>query len=134
MNLTELSELRAARCRPRTLSATDLSGPDRTLAFGFTSGKDTWHAYLRDGAIHVFVYDGVRGAIGCHDARITWAVTDLVPDKRVYPESVDVEFARLMLDRGQDLPYGQFSSRRYDRVVNTVFHGVIYAPVGDTPI
>ncbi|MFJ9574665.1 hypothetical protein [Streptomyces bacillaris] len=126
MQLNEFNQLLSIRNEPRTLSVDEISGPERTLAYGFTSDEDTWHCYLHGANIHVLVYRRSTNSAVSHLARPTWNVAKLAPDKRVYPESVDAGFARLLLERGQDLPYTQFDEKRYARVAELTFHGAVY--------
>ncbi|MCM2430946.1 hypothetical protein [Streptomyces sp. RKAG337] len=126
MDFTEFTRLRAAQEQPPTLSAAEVSGPDRTLVYGYTSDRSTWHVYLRAGEVHLTVYNGVSGTVKRYEARTVWNVAELVPDKRVYPESVDGEFASLLLDRGQRLPYKNFDENRHRNVAGLDFHGVTY--------
>jgi hypothetical protein len=51
---------------------------------------------------------------------------DLVPDKRVYPESTDLAFARILTTHGVELPFTTFDEDRYARVMKSPFHGAIY--------
>ncbi|WP_439681525.1 hypothetical protein [Embleya sp. MST-111070] len=126
MQFDQFTALLLARNQPRTLDAADLTGAERTLAYGYTLDGYTWHCYLRDGQIHVLVYNEITAALVSHEARPTWNVIDLAPDKRVYPESVDAEFARALLHRGQELPFTRFNEDRYARVASMTFHGAIY--------
>ncbi|MFF2378381.1 hypothetical protein ACFVUW_28730 [Streptomyces xiamenensis] len=132
MQLDEFNQLLSIRNEPRTLSVDEISRPERTLAFGFTSDKDTWHCYLHGANIHVLVYRRSTNSAVNHLARPTWNVAGLAPDKRVYPESVDAGFARLLLKRGQDLPYTRFDEKRYARVAELTFHGAVYDPATAT--
>lgn len=128
MQLDEYEQLLSIRNKPRTLSVHEVPGPERTLAYGFTSDKDTWHCYLHGANIHVLVYGRSANSAVSHRASPMWNVAELAPDKRVYPESVDAGFARLLLERGQDLPYTRFDEKRYARVAELTFHGAVYDP------
>ncbi|WP_239220487.1 hypothetical protein [Streptomyces sp. OfavH-34-F] len=118
----------STRNERRTLSVHEIHGPERTLAYGFTSDKGTWHCYLDGANIHVLVYRRSTNSVVSHLASPTWNVAELAPDKRVYPESVDAEFARLLLERGQDLPYTRFDDKRHAPVAELTFHGAVYDP------
>ena len=75
------------------ISVADLPGPDRTLLYGYDTARNTWHVYIKNGEIHR-VISMMGGPIG-HLSRVEWNPADLVPNKRVYPERTDYEFARL---------------------------------------
>jgi len=126
MNLTEFAELGAQSVKPLTVDATDVEGPDRTLIYGYTVDRWSWHVYLKQGEIHLFVYEsrtsGAPGPVYCYEARTSWVASNLVPSKRVYPESVDAQFAHLLLARGVTLPYTTFNEERYGNVAGLDFH------------
>jgi hypothetical protein len=134
VQLDEFNHLLGIRNEPRTLSVHEIPGPERTLAYGFTSDRDTWHCYLHGANIHVLVYKRATNSAVSHLARPTWNVAELAPDKRVYPESVDARFALLLLERGQDLPYTRFDENRHARVAELTFHGAVYDPATATLI
>lgn len=122
MNLAEFAEQCEAENRPLTIDAADIDGPDRTLAYGYTCERLSWHVYLKDGEIHRLVTHGSGGLVESHYSRTAWDPRELVPDKRVYPESVDAQFARLLLARGVTLPYTTFDEERYAKVAGLDFH------------
>ncbi|MEV8335061.1 hypothetical protein [Streptomyces niveus] len=127
MNFSELTPLLATQNQPRTLRRDELTGPDRTLAFGYTCDRASWHVYLQDGLVHILVYDAVAKTAVRHEARTTWNVADLVPDKRLYPESTDPSFAQLLISRGQQLPFTTFDEDRHTRYTDLAFHGATHA-------
>lgn len=74
-----------------------------TLAYGYTTDRYDWHAWLRHGELHVAVF--------AHAGFPLWHEHDehqpsqlLVPNKRVYPDTVDLNFALLMRKLGNPLP------------------------------
>ncbi|MEV8546969.1 hypothetical protein [Streptomyces sp. NPDC051572] len=109
--------------RPRTLNRHEVSGPDRTLALGYTCDRDSWHVYLQNDQIHLLVYKAATRTLVRHEARATWNVVDLVPDKRLYPESTNPTFAKQLIDRGQSLRFSSFDEARYARFNGMAFHG-----------
>jgi len=126
MNRDELADLLALPVTRQMLGAADLAGPDRTLALGYTSAKDTWHLYLRRKELHVLIYDGLTDRVVSHSRDVSWPIAELVPDKRLYPESLDVQFGRLMRERGQDLRLRNFDEARHRRVASQRFHGLTW--------
>ncbi|MGW0673560.1 hypothetical protein [Streptomyces sp. NPDC002746] len=127
MDSLELTALLAAQNQPRTLRRDEVTGPDRTLAFGYTCDRASWHVYLLDGLVHVLVYDAVANTTSRHEARTTWNVAELVPDKRLYPESTDAPFAQLLISRGQQLRFTTFNEARHNRYTDLTFHGATHA-------
>jgi hypothetical protein len=64
----------------------------RTLVFGYTTAKDTFHVYLDAGAIHKVVYSHKRELLEYKSQAEGLLFTECVPDKALYPESCDFEF------------------------------------------
>jgi len=44
----------------------------------------------------------------------------LIPDKRLYPAACDLEFCRVLVDEGEDLPFTTFEERE-----QVQYHGKI---------
>lgn len=74
---------------------------DRTLLYGYTVDRDTFHVYIQDGEIHRLIY-AYGGEPISHISGSELAATDLQPNKRAYPEWTDFEFALLLKTRGVD--------------------------------
>jgi hypothetical protein len=87
--------------------ASDFTGPDRTLLYGYTCDRDTFHVYLKDSYIHrlVYTYDGEVKEYAWHKA---WHPTRMVPDKRVYPHATDAAMAKRLNAAQVDVPYLPF--------------------------
>jgi hypothetical protein len=100
--------------------------PDRTLLYGYTVEKHTFHVYLKDGLIHRVIYNQ-RDEVLDYQAHATWEAPSLVPDKRAYPERTDAGFARLMLHHRIDIHYMKFNQDRYDCFKDRKFHGIVPA-------
>jgi hypothetical protein len=83
---------------------------DRTLLYGYTVERNTWHVYLLDGLIYLHIYNPQRTFQT--SASAAWAVNDLIPNKRLYPEACDHEFCTLLTNLGADLPFTSFSENR----------------------
>lgn len=84
------------------LSVEDLKNKDdRTLLYGFTCDRDTWHVYLKSGKIFCvkYPYKGTPSLVSiCKNE-------DFVPNKRLYPERCDFEFCKLLKEKGINLPF-----------------------------
>lgn len=84
--------------KSKLIMAKDLSLPDknRTLLYGYTCQRSTFHVYLKDGEIKVAIYDHLEDMW-------EWKVeynNEYIPDKRIYPERSDFEFVSLLMQRG----------------------------------
>jgi hypothetical protein len=126
MDLADLNRLRGETEHLRAVDTQDIPGPERTLLLGYTCDRDTWHVYVHGAYLHVLVYNRVTRVVVRYERRYHWQAADLVPDKRVYPESTDMEFARLLTSHGLDLRFASFDPARYDRLAQKRFHGAIY--------
>lgn len=95
MNAEEYTSL---RCPPKRkpLSAKDLVGKTpRTLLFGYTIDRATWHTYFDGRRIITVLYSPfwpIRELEVVQDE-------DYVPNKRLYVECCDYEFCKLLQDR-----------------------------------
>ena len=99
----------------------------RTLLYGYNTDRSTFHVYIdpTDGLIHVLTYVSA-GRIGDerhfvlrHTKGTTGGVSrseDYVPNKRLYPESCDLEFCRLLRDADVSLPFTTFDANGLTRV------------------
>lgn len=128
MHLSEYLALHATAEQQPTLSATEITGPDRTLLYGFTCDKATWHVDLDSGQIHLLVYFARSGSVVRHEAREVWPAAELLPDKRLYPESTDHQVAVLLQARGLRPPYRAFDEARRGRLATRLRHGATYDP------
>ena len=86
---------------------------NRTLLYGYTCERETFHVYIKDKVIHVVVYNNEysRGeAIPKNMREITvrsnW---NYVPDKRLYPERCDYIFCWMLKRKGIDPPFTTFN-------------------------
>ncbi len=97
---------------------------NRTLLYGYTCERKTFHVYIKNKQIYVVVYENdypiiyneelssfMRG-----DARPknmkqieVRSNRDFIPDKRLYPERCDYHFCRALKERGIDLPFTHWS-------------------------
>ncbi|MGX9980660.1 hypothetical protein [Methylobacterium fujisawaense] len=98
------------------VSARDLADQsDRTLLWGYTTDRRSWHVFLREGVIELYVYG--RGWMGedlppDHMGDAAWPMEMLVPNKRLYPEACDREFCELLMRYGIHLPFTTFNAAR----------------------
>ena len=105
---------------------------DRTLLHGYTCGggpdgsRLTHHVYLDDGVIHVHVRT-YQGHTVTHVAGVIHTGY-LLPDKRLHPESVDIEFATIAAALGVDVPgrCTTFDPARYARIAPFAYHDQLH--------
>lgn len=89
---------------------------DRTLLYGYTCERETFHVYIKDKEIHVVVYkneysnDGITPK-GMGEIKVSHN-RDYIPDKRLYPEACDYDFCRLLKEAGIYLPFTGYQSDR----------------------
>ena len=86
---------------------------NRTLIYGYTCERRTFHVYLKDLKIYVVVYDndyatGKPAPKNMRQITVT-SNRDFVPDKRVYPERSDFYFCKLLRERGVEIPFTTWS-------------------------
>lgn len=109
MDLNQYQTLEASLHMPSVICATELADPsDRTLVYGYTVERETFHLYLENGKFNRVVYDGdnvfLSGLTGLDSIELALCV----PDKRVYPARSDFEFCRLVLIKGGSVPFTTF--------------------------
>jgi hypothetical protein len=88
---------------------------DRTLLYGYTCDRASWHVYIKDGNIHTVMYFSDKDT---QEIFVQYN-HDFVPDKRLYPECCDFEFCALLKRDGCSLPFTNFQ----DRPVSKTFWG-----------
>jgi hypothetical protein len=83
MDFDDFLKLGAVRYRGPLVAASELSDrTDRTLLFGYTCDRQTFHVYLKDGEINRIVYDRDDNILKDESGEAV-QVMHLVPDKRV---------------------------------------------------
>jgi hypothetical protein len=90
----------------KVLTIDDLENKsDRTLLYGYTCVRNTWHVYVKDKKIISVIYKfkGEPEEMTIHDNY------QYLPDKRLYPERCDFEFCILLKAREIDLPFTNWS-------------------------
>ena len=92
---------------------------NRTLLYGYTCDRATFHVYLKDGKIHIVVYfnDYSSGVVKPKDMFEVIATSnkDFVPDKRLYPEACDYHFCKLLKLRNIHLPFTTWNENRAEQ-------------------
>jgi hypothetical protein len=110
MNREELDALYSVNeIKERVVDVTDLENKsDRTLIYGYTCERDTWHVYLKDGVIYTVLYgygpvNKVLMDVKCNQG--------FVPNKRLYPRRCDFEFCKLLKEKGCRLTFTTWEDR-----------------------
>lgn len=115
MNQIEFEAFQKARIAPAVIRGADLTDrTPRTLIYGYTAERATFHVYLDEaGEIRRVIYD--------HDGFIVDADTeadlerrafDYAPTKRAYPERCDLEFCQLLERADVNLSFTGFDETR----------------------
>lgn len=88
----------------------------RTLLYGYTSERDTWHVYIsEEGEIKTVCYSGAEGEIVNVDVTSN---SQYIPSKRLYAECCDFEFCSLLKQRSY---YLSFTNENFGREVKTYY-------------
>ena len=105
--------------KPRKPFSVDMlkNKEDRTLLYGYTLERDTWHVYLKDGEIIkvIYGYEGKPVRFEIKD------IYDLRVDKRLYPARCDFEICKIMKEYDIDLPFTGFE----EVLLNGKYYGEI---------
>lgn len=103
MERIEFEQLRyVQREQDEILSVDDLVNKNpRTLIYGYTCTRDTFHVYLEGSRIHIVVYNSTTEV----SEKIAENNYDFIPDKRVYPEKCDYEFCGLLRKKDINIPF-----------------------------
>lgn len=123
MNAEQFANLREAQVKVEVVSVTELEhqGRDRTLLYGYTGDRDTFHVYLKDRKICVTAYKNHYGREP-DEVRLTASDDHLkfynIPSGHVYPSACDEQFCRLLLSKGYSLSFRSFEERE-----EKPFHG-----------
>lgn len=127
MREDQYDALMAAENPAKYIEAASFLGADRTLLYGYTCDRESFHVYLSGGLIHRYVYTGTldHTPISHRAQEKVWAF-DLIPDKGVYPESTDYLFAQMLQRLGARVPYLPFDRERRIRVRTLLMHGRTY--------
>ena len=85
---------------------------DKTLIYGYTCERKTFHVYLKDHKIYTVIYEREfsRGKPIPVNMRLLEVTSnrDYIPDKRIYPEMCDYHFCQLLIQKGINLPFTNF--------------------------
>lgn len=109
MDINQYSELEKGVPKITSIKANELADQsDRTLIYGYTVGRETFHLYLENGTFNRVIYDGDKVFLAGETELDTIELMQCVPDKRVYPERCDFEFCRILKSRDVSIPFTTF--------------------------
>ena len=77
---------------------------ERTLLYGYTCNRDTWHVYIKDNNIITVMYEYNKPPV---EVKVD-SNFGFVPDKRLYPARCDFEFCSLLRQLEVYLPFTTF--------------------------
>lgn len=82
---------------------------DKTLMYGYTCERKTFHVYVKDGEIYVVTYNNDYSTDKVRPKNMEQIIVrsnyDYVPDKRLYPERCEYHFCRMLKEKGVNLPF-----------------------------
>lgn len=95
----------------------------RTLLYGYTFNRDTFHTYLDEfGKIHVVVYSYGNSLIEhLTEPEEGFDPLKVIPPKRAYPGQCDFEVCSLISQADYTIPFTTFSE---ENVAESGFHGL----------
>jgi len=128
MNLAQLDDLLEIEKanQPIFLSQQDYThkgmADSKTLLYGYDCDRNTWHVFQdSDGSIKLYVYRILDTVKEIKAINVTtdgiYALSELIPNKRLYPQYCDYEFCEFLKGKGVHLPFTTFQEPHpYDGV------------------
>lgn len=85
----------------------------RTLIYGYTCDRDTFHVYLDErGVLNRVIYNSDGFLLSHADESTPLAAYEYSPEKRAYPEACDLAFCGLLKQAGVEIPFTTFNESR----------------------
>lgn len=110
MDINQYNALEKGVPKITSIKANELADQsDRTLIYGYTVGRETFHLYLENGTFNRVIYDGDKVFLAGETELDVIELMQCVPDKRVYPERCDFEFCRILKSRDVSIPFTTFN-------------------------
>lgn len=134
MNYDQFLEVEEICTPGQDVRVSDLSdNSNRTLFWGYTAERESFHVYLYNGYMELIIYNHAYEVTTYMGRREGIAADELVPNKRLYPEACDYEFARLVIARktikGIGLPFTTYNHNRLPQP----YYGAIAEHLKDAP-
>ncbi len=109
MDINQYNALEKGVPKITSIKANELADQsDRTLIYGYTVGRETFHLYLENGTFNRVIYDGDKVFLAGETELDAIELMQCVPDKRVYPERCDFEFCRILKSMDVSIPFTTF--------------------------
>lgn len=128
MKKNQFEALNSIRSEDKIVSLKDIANKkDRTLLYGYTCERDTFHVYIRHGELHRIVYNREDHKPLAHDHGESLKLDSIVPDKKLYPEACDFDFCALLVKSGVNLPFTTWDDTREEKT----FYASVAQPSGN---
>lgn len=93
----------------------------RTLLYGYTVERHTFHLYMGDdGQLHRVIYDHRNLLVNVKHESEGLELEECIPNKQLYPEACDFVFCGYLMSFGLKLPFNTWTARDEARV----WHGL----------
>jgi len=134
MNKREFKELQAHADRPKRLRAYMLANRSpRTLIYGVTHVRHTFHVYLSDDQkLHLVTYDD-DNFLQRHQTEAELELEEYEPTKYAYPEACDYEFTTLLQRIGIEPTFLPYQEREESRFYGLCHDELAVIPESHTP-
>lgn len=134
MNKREFKDLQDRADRPKRLRGYMLANRSpRTLVYGATHIRHTFHVYLGDDQkFHLVTYDD-DNFLQRHQTEAELHVEEYEPTKYAYPEACDFEFTSLLQGIGLDLSFLPYQEREEARFYGLRLDELAVIPGSHTP-
>jgi len=96
----------------------------RTIIYGYDFNRNTHHVYIDNKVLHLYIYDANHNTIEYRNGTFD-TIQDLIPIKRAYPESTDLEFLKILKQFDCNGNFTTYNEDRYERIKDKQFHGEI---------
>lgn len=133
MDAEQLEKIRTIQKRdhrPKVMAAQFAAGGDRTLVYGYTVERDTFHLYVKDGRLHRFIYrEGLAGlTVTSYEQAASMHARDMVPSKAIYWRRSDYEACWFLAVLDTYMHFHESGQAVIDRTEVPEFEGIVYDP------
>ena len=112
---------------------------NKTLLYGYTCERKTFHVYLKNREIYTVVYEndystGEAKPKNMKQIKVS-SNHDFVPDKRIYPERSDYNFCRALKEKGIELPFTNYDdTTNFETRSGTRYYGFTLEDATETDV
>lgn len=95
-----LAELFKSEPETQKISVDQFPEGDHSLLYGYTTERETFHVYIKDGLLHRHIFSGTGENIVSldHISGKELPAVELAPNKRIYPERTSFTLAKLLAE------------------------------------